>query len=220
MNRTITRHPDDANLISFAAGALPEPLSAAIAVHIGVCDHCRAGLRTLRALGGALVDDLATVEAAPVSRSPIIPDALSPVAPITSIAGRSAPDGDRVSWWLRRTYGFDLTTVPWRWLGPGVRHCRLPLSAGAEGDLRLLNIAPGRKMPEHGHGGNEMTLVLAGSYHDETGSFGPGDIQDVDGDLEHRPIVGSEGCICLVAAEHPARFKGMMSRLLQPWTRM
>ena len=76
-------------------------------------------------------------------------------------------------------------------------------------------------MPEHGHGGCEMTLVLAGSYHDETGAFGPGDLQDVDESVEHKPLTDAvTGCICLIASERPARFKGLFGRLFQPLTGM
>ena len=71
-------------------------------------------------------------------------------------------------------------------------------------------------MPEHGHGGTELTLVLTGSYHDEIGHFGPGDVADLDEDVDHQPVVGDQGCICLVASEQPARFHGFISRMIQP----
>ena len=122
---------------------------------------------------------------------------------------------------IARKYGLSMDTIPWRRLAPGVWHHRLALSPGVTGDLRLLKIAAGRRMPEHGHGGTELTLVLDGSFDDETGTYRRGDIQDVDGDLEHRPVASAQtGCICLVAAEQPARFKGIFSRLIQPWTGM
>ncbi len=152
-------------------------------------------------------------------------DSSSDAAPVSLPDVATAGAGERDSRDLPHAavarYLADLDSVPWRWLGPGVRYCQLPLSAGAKGDLRLLKIAPGRRMPEHGHGGTEMTLVLRGAYSDETGAFRSGDMQDVDGELEHQPVVDPvEGCICLVAAENPARFKGVISRLLQPWSGM
>ena len=57
MTTTITRHPDDANLMSYAAGNLPEPLSAVVASHISLCRKCQAEMRILRSLGGALLAD-------------------------------------------------------------------------------------------------------------------------------------------------------------------
>ena len=73
-------------------------------------------------------------------------------------------------------------------------------------------------MPEHGHGGSELTLVLSGSYHDKYGHFGRGDVADLDDDAEHQPIVDDgEDCICLVAVERPTRFKGLLPKVFQPF---
>ena len=63
----------------------------------------------------------------------------------------------------------------------------------------------------------EITLVLTGSYRDALGRFGPGDVADLDEDIEHQPVVDSdEPCICLVASEAPTRFKSFFGRLFQP----
>ena len=219
MSLSITRHPDDANFMSYAAGALAEPLAAAVAAHVSMCARCGSELRGLQALGGVLLDgqnDDAFVTQLHVVSLPV-PDQKHETVDRTArrgaLAGLPAPIG--------RRYGLDLASMPWRWLGPGIRYHSLALSPGVVGDLRLLKIAPGRRMPEHGHGGCEMTLVLDGAYSDDSGAFRRGDIQDVDDELEHRPVVDpKEGCICLVASERPARFKGVFSRLLQPWTGM
>ena len=94
---------------------------------------------------------------------------------------------------------------------------RLPTSKAARGSLRLLKIAPGKKIPEHGHGGTEITMVLTGSYRDAFGRFGPGDVADLDENVEHQPtVISSEPCICLVATEAPTRFKSFFGRLFQP----
>ena len=46
-------------------------------------------------------------------------------------------------------------------------------------------------------------------------------MQDVDDDVEHQPVADKdEGCICLIASEKPAKFKGMIGKLMQPWTGM
>ena len=132
-----------------------------------------------------------------------------------------AQSHDRLPAPIAATYGLSLDSIPWKRLGPGVWHHRLALRQEGDGDLRLLRIAPGRKMPDHGHGGAELTLVIEGSYSDVTGKYRRGDIQDVDEGIEHQPIVDKDGeCVCLIASEHPARFKSLVGRLTQPWTRM
>jgi len=76
-------------------------------------------------------------------------------------------------------------------------------------------------MPDHGHGGAELTLVLDGAYSDVTGRYCRGDLQDVDETVEHSPVSDpSLGCVCLIASETKAKFKGVVGRLLQPWTGM
>ena len=59
-------------------------------------------------------------------------------------------------------------------------------------------------MPAHSHGGLELTLVLQGSFDDETGHFGPGDVEIADEMLEHTPIAGpGTPCIALAASGFP-----------------
>ena len=55
---TITHHLDDATLMSFAAGSLPNALAAVAAAHVAMCPHCRRELRMLERIGGALVSAL------------------------------------------------------------------------------------------------------------------------------------------------------------------
>ena len=89
---------------------------------------------------------------------------------------------------------------------------------GAQGTLRLFKIAPGMAIPLHTHNGNEMTLILKGSYSDELGRFKAGDVADLDNDTDHQPIADTqEDCICLIATEAPLKFKGLLPRLMQPF---
>ena len=102
----------------------------------------------------------------------------------------------------------------WRSLGAGIRQDIL--CAGPEGSVRLLYIPGGKAVPDHGHNGLEMTLVLQGSFHDHTGRFGRGDVQVVASDLEHTPMAGDgPPCICLAATDAPLRFNALVPRLLQ-----
>jgi putative transcriptional regulator len=215
MTMVIEHHPDGATLMSYAAGTLPEALTAVVAAHLSMCPTCRAAVRDLDHVGAALLSQ-GRREMGP-SRTPRR-ERRSVEAPARSAA--PAPC-DRLPPALARAYGLTIETVPWKRLGPGVWHHRLPLRQPGDGDLRLLRIAPGRAMPDHGHGGSELTLVIEGSYRDVSGRYGRGDVQDVDEGIDHQPIVeAGEPCICLVASEHPARFKSIIGRIMQPWTGM
>lgn len=210
-------HPDPATLLSFAAGSLSEPLAAVVAGHLEMCATCRAEVADLELLGSLLLADF--TPAPGMMATSVIPE--RPVREQQTMAALYADTADKLPLPLLRAFQLSFDTIPWKRLGPGVWHHRLPLSAGVAGDLRLLKIAPGRVMPDHGHGGSELTLVLDGAYSDESGSFRRGDIQDVDETVEHAPVADREsGCICLIASERPARFKSFVGRLTQPWTRM
>lgn len=220
----IKHHPDDSTLMSYAAGSLPSVLSAVVASHVDMCPHCRRELRLMERLGLVMLDALpaepqrmqAPVLAlrkleSQVTRTP----ELGPVTPISVAADAScdipAP--------LRHMIGERLDAIEWKKIGFGVWRHALPVMAGSAGVLTLLKIDPGRNMPEHGHGGAELTLMLAGAYCDHTGRYERGDIADLDGDVEHSPVADSEmGCICLVASERKASFKGVLSRIVQPLT--
>ncbi len=215
---SIRKHPDPATLMSFAAGTLAEPLAAVVAAHAALCAQCRREIADMELIGAALM-----MRAVPAD-VPSQPSHLQARPRREGAAEHPAALGaspGRLPSPIARAYGLTFDTIPWKRLGPGVWHHRLPLTAGVEGDLRLLKIAAARRMPEHGHGGAELTLVLDGAYADETGTYRSGDIQDVDEDVEHTPVADAQaGCVCLIASDRPARFKGLVARLVQPWTGM
>ena len=98
-------------------------------------------------------------------------------------------------------------------MAPGV-HC---IRASGTQTLLLLRIAPGKSMPVHSHGRNELTQILQGSYTDSLGLFTPGDVADLDQDIEHQPVTApGVACICVSALDAPLRFPGWLARTLQP----
>ncbi len=207
----ITHHPDASTLMSYAAGSLPEPLSAVVTVHLAMCASCRADHEAMDELGAMLIDAL-QADGPPAGLISELPARVSEVA---AVAGEEAAAGSA----LEAVIGGTLSDVKWRRIGIGVWHCPLPLSQGASGDLRLLKVAPNQAMPEHGHGGSELTLLLDGAYDDVLGRFTVGDVADLDDTVEHRPISDREsGCVCLIASEKPAKFRGVIARMLQPIT--
>lgn len=102
----------------------------------------------------------------------------------------------------------------WRSLGRGVKQCVI---GGGGGISRLLSIPAGQAVPDHGHNGLELTLVLQGGFSDATGHYDVGDVEVADIGLEHRPVADAgQPCIVLVATDAPLRFTTFLPRLLQP----
>jgi putative transcriptional regulator len=204
---TITRHLDDATLMSFAAGSLPGALAAVAAAHVAMCARCREEVRLLERVGGALLADLPQVPVA----GPL------PAMPRPEMPGVAPAPAGEIPAPLISVIGSDLDAVRWRWIAPGLWYRPLPIRG--EGSLYLLKGAPGVRVPEHGHGGSELGLVLRGTLVDSTDRYGPGDVSDLDEDVEHEPAAGPQGCICIVASERPARFHNLLARLVQRWHR-
>jgi putative transcriptional regulator len=213
---TIKHHLDPATLMSCAAGSQPEALAAVVASHLSVCPHCRSELRKFERIGEALFDNL--VPTPVIKQAPIVAMRSLDSAGVVASSAELDAQGDLPAPIRELAHGkFD--EIAWRRLGPGVWHYPLPLSDNAQGDLRLLKVAPGVAMPEHGHGGSELTLILRGSYSDVFGTFRSGDVADLGDDVDHRPVADPiEGCICLIASDRKAKFKGLVARMVQPLT--
>lgn len=212
-------HLDAATLLGYSAGALPPAFAAVAATHIGLCPDCRQRLLDADRIGGVLMQQQ---EPAPLSTG--ARDAMLARLRDTGMArdtspSRPAPDADLLPAPLRPFFGDSYSGLRWRRLAPGVHHIRGPVLEG--GELMLLRVAPGRSVPLHSHGQNELTVILRGAYDDVLGHFAPGDAADLDMDTEHQPVT-SPGmpCICVAATDAPLRFSGWLARTLQPLFRM
>ena len=213
---TVSHHPDDATLLRYASGGLDEAFAVVVASHLAMCARCRKAAHDAEAIGGELL--------AEAGDAPLVPDAFArlldrldePRAPAVP-PPLPAEAGD-VPLPLRRLVGPSLDAIAWKTVAPGVATHAIELGGAGRSALFMLNVAPGKSVPEHGHGGEEITLVLTGAYRDAFGRFGPGDVADLDERAEHHPRVEPGArCVCIIAAEAPARFKGIFSRLYQPF---
>ncbi|MFC5524354.1 ChrR family anti-sigma-E factor [Rhodanobacter ginsengisoli] len=211
-------HLDDATLLSYSAGALPAALAVVASAHLERCTTCRARLLDADQIGGVLMQqqrvDLPSEEArvAMLARLDVEP-ALEPPAPPVDVVAEADPD--RLPSALHPWFGHSLRALRWRRVAPGVQRILARDISG--GDLMLLRIAPGSKLPLHSHRGNELTMILDGAYDDMLGHFGPGDVADLDGETNHQPVT-SPGvpCICVAATDAPLKFSGWVARTLQP----
>ncbi len=213
---TIKHHLSDELLMAYAAADLPEAFNLLIATHVSMCDECRARSMAFDALGGAVIEDdfcemsddslqacLARIDTLPQANARALhrSDGLLP-APLMDYVGGG------------------LGSVKWRPLGLGARQAILRTSdKGAS--ARLLFIPGGAAMPDHGHNGLELTLVLKGAFRDEGDRFGPGDIEIADPTVQHTPVAeAGEVCICLAATQGPLKFNALLPRLAQPFFRI
>ncbi len=208
----ITHHTPDEMLAAYAAGTLPHAFSVVVASHVSLCVECRAALEAHQSVGGAILE---TNESVAVSE-----DLKSGVLDKLDDQYTAEPVYKRLGVYPGPVMAELKGKLPhWKSVGVGVR--QNILSADENGSVRLLFIPPGQAVPDHGHSGLELTLVLQGSFTDETGRFGVGDLEVADEVLDHTPVAGpDEPCICLAATDAPLRFKSFLPRMLQPLFRI
>ncbi len=211
---TIKHHISDALLMGYAAGTLPEAFSLLIATHVSLCDDCRAQLAAFEAVGGAIVED----QGAAMSDG-ALDEAMTRIMGPAPAPQKRAMRSGILPGPLADYVGGDLASVKWKNIAGGVRQAILPTAPGAT--VRLLYIPAGKAMPDHGHRGLELTMVLQGAFSDAGGRYGRGDVETATEDLDHTPIAEvGEDCICLAATDASLKFHGIFARLLQPLFRI
>jgi putative transcriptional regulator len=206
---TITHHPGDELLLAYAHGASSEPVALLVATHLSVCEICRRDVRGMEATGGAM---LSAVEPEVMNARALeaVLSRLDERAPASQ--AQPMPRGDVPSS-LQPYVGTDFAKAHWVSVAPGIS--QLPLIARNGVRARLIRAKPGTGVSVHTHRGEEWTMVLTGSYHDETGRYLPGDVQTTTPDVSHRPVA-DEGpfCINLAVTDAPLVFKGFLPSVI------
>lgn len=210
---TAARQPSEERLLAYAAGTLSPPESVVVATHLAMRPETARWVDDLQAVGGEVLE---TLEPAAVADDLLARTLASLSAPEPAAPPEPANDMTELPAPLR---GYALG--PWRWIGPDMRV--RDVLAPRDGDCRviLLSIGAGRTTPVHTHAGVELTCVISGAYETDEGRFGPGDFEEADGEVHHRPrTVSDEPCLCVVALDGQIRLDGWIGRLLQPFVRL
>jgi len=221
----ISYHPKDELLTAFVSGDLPASLSAAIAIHADMCPSCQEKIAKLTVSQASLTFEEANLhrfivdenESADDIAGINFDDMISAITDDDSIEQIVASKEKQV------TIGDTSYTLPkalnsvelsnFMHLGKIARaRCKLN-----EGEIHssLLHIEPGGGVPEHTHKGYELTLLLAGEFSDEYGSYVPGDFILLDASNTHNPVSQS-GCLCFTVANDSLHFTQGINRLLNP----
>ncbi len=218
---SVRHHVSDELLLDYASGSLSEGWRIAVASHLALCPECRRRLAVMEMTAGALIEDeqpansLAGDDAWNAMRARLAGDDRA------ASGGTDTPrsvSGDAIVLPepLRSYAGGDVGSLKWRPLGRGAYH--IPISTDDKStSVRLLRIPAGKPVPEHGHGGRELTLVLSGSFQDGGELFARGDLEEADETLQHQPVATpGEDCICLAVTDAPLKFRSWLVRLVQP----
>ena len=213
-------HPTAKELEQFASGELDDVLAIMVSVHLGQCHRCRDRVELMQQQQAeqlsALIppsefgdDELARMlnrlEDAP-SAAPASPRPTEMEFQGRSIALPPALAGlvDRAGPWSR--------VVNRLWSAPIQDHQR-------DYQLNFIYMEPGGSIAAHTHKGKEWTLVLDGTFSDDSGDYGPGDLVHCSESNEHSPR-SEKGCLCLAVIDAPLHFTSGLARALNPFSQL
>jgi putative transcriptional regulator len=207
-------HPGGELLVSHAAGNCGEGASLLVATHLALCAECRRKVADAEAVGGALLCDIAPATLRLSVDEVIL--RLEENAGMPERAPPRRPDHSTTPEPLRSYLGGDLETVRWTAIAPGLSY--RPLFGRDGTRVRLMRTAPGAGVGLHTHRGEELTLVLSGSFSDGTGQYRRGDVQTATPELLHRPVTDLESwCVSLTVVDAPLKFAspavGLLAKL-------
>lgn len=211
--QVISHHPGELALLHYSSGNLALDEALCLSVHLEHCPQCQAHYRKLMALADvnwqglpeASVDDSLKVKV--LER---IKRASSEPSEALARVSSSVPHA------LRKWVPDELDQLAWRAVTKTLSVCELTKSSEGR-KVALVKVAAGGKMPHHSHSGNEVTVVLQGSFSDEDGRYMEGDYIVRKGDDKHTPIASKEQpCICLTLLDGPIQLTGFFSKLLNP----
>lgn len=216
----INYHPDARFLTDYAAGSLPLSQALCVASHLHYCVACRSKNRELEELGAELFmqQQAAPVTVAEFARVLARIGAGDTAAPATPVAsGTVVPLLPRA---VSKLAKGNLDQLPWRSIGRNFRYT--PLAVGdATRETSLLVIKAGGSVPRHRHAGDEITVILKGSFSDNEGKYCVGDFVVRTKGETHQPVASQDqDCLCLATEDAPIVMSNWLLRLamvfLQP----
>lgn len=213
-------------LMQYAAGGLSPAEALMVASHAALNPKARKKIEAYEAVGGQLLCESQT--------RPVTPDCLDKIMARIDGACGDTPCRDTQAVPLPPDCGLPKNVLglintscktqkaTWSQLQNGIEVIHLKTCTGTipAHRLRLLRLAAHQSTPPHRHKGIEITLVLDGDFHDQTGHYATGDMIVIDDpDFEHAPMAGAQGCLCLTLTEAPLRFQATTIRILNLFKR-
>lgn len=236
-------HPDIHFLSEYAAGTLCEAHALCISAHLEHCDECRAIVAQLTEIGASLFEycplelqdrtGLSTHDVAPqqssLDRLFTSIDSLGNTAEKSYIeldsSGAPVPAGqtdrniDQLGSTVKALLKED-SEFKWEKVGRKLQIGRIRF-ADSQKEVALHRISPGGRIGVHDHKGEEITVILEGSFSDENGIYKAGDFLFKTQGEEHQPIASNDSvCTCLTVLDAPIKFTRGAHRLLNPFLKL
>ena len=214
-------HPTDELLTAFSAGSLQLAHALCVSSHIEMCSQCRQNLHRLNSIGATLLAELKPEKVSQRLKDDVLAMLDRQIDDENTAAKQAVPINinTAIPRCLQQFVPQDYDALRWQTISPSIQSTKLCTDInGAK--VELLRIKPGGKAAAHTHTGDEYTMILEGSFSDETGIYCEGDFILRDGRHKHKPIAAkNKECICLTVTDAPIQFTGFFTRWLNPLVR-
>lgn len=220
VSNKVNLHPPQEQLQKFVAGEVSTGLSVAVSAHIEHCAACQQASAKLEQALSADWDAAAIAIAESEFNSILDHIAAKPqsVAAATVDAVPRAIVVNNKSVSLPRVLAkIAAAGLEWQHLRGGISHALVKLDDHTR--CEFIYMKPGSKAPAHTHSGNEVMIVLDGSFCDELGEYQAADFVMRDPSHRHQPR-SVEGCLCFSVLDSPLLFTTGLQRLLNPLNRL
>ncbi len=217
----IKHHPSPEQLVDYASGSMTMSHAYCVSAHLQFCETCRRNLQKCTEIGTQLFS-MTEANALPVNDGELKESVLAMLDEEIKDEGLSEEanlSSENYSQKLKDVMDADYQQLDWSRVSPSIRLATL-LHDKDGSQIALSRTQAGGKMPHHSHTGDEITVVLKGSFSDEDGLYSQGDFIFRDAHDKHSPIVTNDGeCICLMVLDAPIQFTGFFTRWLNPLVR-
>ncbi len=211
----IKHHPSEDILAQFVSGELPAAVSVAVSIHVEMCTCCQKKVAKYTEQVAAL--SLVETANEDTHLEFDLDDMFAQITQDESLESVPAKVSATLRWADKQivapTALQQLEFSDWAGLGK-VNRSRVKLDDDSNRSS-LLHIEAGGQIPEHTHTGQELTVLLEGSFKDEMGEYHRGDFIWLNADHKHQPV-SEEGCLCYAVVTNPLHFTEGFSRLLNP----
>lgn len=214
-------HPDSNTLVEYANGCLPWAMCIGVKVHLHYCPSCKAQYEQLCTLGGVALGMAHEEPVADSSFERLMAriHASTPTTPMETVPPDHTPKLK-----LGELPKIVEKLIPedfrWRRTSGTLRTGRLRAEQN-EFEVAFHKISKGGQVVEHDHRGLEVTIVLQGSFSDETGVYHVGDYLVKQPGEVHRPMATKDqDCLCLSICEAPVKVTGLMGKVINPFLRV
>ncbi len=215
-------HPDTRFITDYAAGSLAVSQALCVSTHLHYCSDCQAKVEQLTALGNTFFTELAPAKLehdfeALMSRIDSMPDEnISLNSQASAKTNLKLSSKSSLPAVLHKLIQGDLKSLSWRYIGKNFRYSDLNVG-DPDRETSLFNIKAGGNVPRHRHGGDEITVVLKGSFSDQDDNYQVGDFIVRTPGETHSPVASQdEDCLCLSTLDAPIEMTNWFYRLLAP----